>query len=136
MTNLVNKFFVIDVDLYNSQFLVSINQDNEDLVISLIETGILHSAEDPELKYYMEPFLDMGKTNLARTVRHDNGVVSIKITKFDENDINNMATLIHELSHAAMFTFDRIGMPHNPDTDEAYSYLLGFLTKKFFENVR
>ena len=135
MINLVSKFFVIDVDLYNSQFLVSINQDNEDLVVSLIEAGVLHSAEDPELKYYMEPFLDMGKTNLARTVRHDNGVVSIKISKFDKDDPGNMATLIHELSHAVQFTFDRIGMPHNADTDEAYSYLIGFLTKKFFEKL-
>ncbi len=133
---MVNKFFVIDVDLYNCQFLISINQDNEDLVISLIETGILYSADDPDLKYYMEPFLGMDKTNLARTVRHDNGVVSIKINTFDKNDAGNMATLVHELSHAAMFTFDRIGMPHNADTDEAYSYLLGFLMKKFFENIR
>jgi len=135
-TNLVNRFFVIDVELYNCQFLISINQDNEDLVISLIETGVLHSAEDPELKDYMEHFMGMEKNHLARTVKHDNGVISIKINRFDKNDVNNMATLVHELSHAVMFTFDRIGMPHNADTDEAYSYLLGFLMKKFFENVR
>jgi hypothetical protein len=135
-TNLVNRFFVIDVELYNCQFLISVNQDNEDLVISLIEAGVLYSAEDPELGYYMEHFMGMEKNHLARTVKHDNGVISIKINTFDKNDVNNMATLVHELSHAVMFTFDRIGMPHNADTDEAYSYLLGFLMKKFFENVR
>ena len=53
-----------------------------------------------------------------------------------ENDIDDMATLVHELSHVCMYTFERIGMPHNGDTDEAYGYLIGFLTKKFFENVR
>ena len=134
-TSYRGKFFVIDVELYNCQFLVSINQDNEDLVISLIEAHVLYSAEDPELKDYMEHFIGMEKNHLARTVKHDNGVISIKINKFDENDANHMATLVHELSHAVMFTFDRIGMPHNADTDEAYSYLLGFLMKKFFENV-
>jgi hypothetical protein len=136
MINSANKFFVIEVELYNCQFLISINQDNEDLVISLIEAGVLYSAEDPELKDYMEHFIGMEKNHLARTVKHDNGVVSIKINKFDKNDVNHMATLVHELSHAVMFTFDRIGMPHNADTDEAYSYLLGFLMKKFFENIR
>jgi hypothetical protein len=136
MTSYNGKFFVIDVELYNCQFLISINQDNEDLVISLIEAHVLYSAEDPDLKYYMEHFLGMENNNLARTVRHDNGVISIKINKFDENDGSHMATLVHELSHAVMFTFDRIGMPHNADTDEAYSYLLGFLMKKFFENIR
>jgi hypothetical protein len=134
-TSYRGKFFVIDAELYNCQFLISINQDNEDLVISLIEAHVLYSAEDPELGYYMEHFINMKKTNLAKTVMHDNGVISIKINKFDKNDANDMATLIHELSHAAMFTFDRIGTPHNADTDEPYSYLLGFLVKKFFENV-
>jgi len=136
MINSANKFFVIEVELYNCQFLISINQDNEDLVISLIEAGVLYSAEDPELKDYMEHFIGMEKNHLARTVKHDNGVVSIKINKFDKNDVNHMATLVHELSHAVMFTFDRIGTPHNSDTDEPYSYLLGFLMKKFFENIR
>ncbi len=135
-TNYKGKFFVIDVELYNCQFLISVNQDNEDLVISLIEAHVLYSAEDPELKYYMEHFVGMEKNHLARTVKHDNGVISIKINKFDENDANHMATLVHELSHAVMFTFDRIGTPHNADTDEPYSYLLGFLMKKFFENIR
>ena len=135
-TSYKGKFFIIDVELYNCQFLISINQDNEDLVISLIEAHVLYSAEDPELKDYMEHFIGMEKNHLARTVKHDNGVISIKINKFDENDANHMATLVHELSHAVMFTFDRIGTPHNADTDEPYSYLLGFLMKKFFENIR
>lgn len=130
-----NRFFVIDVELYNCQFLISVNQDNEDLVVSLVQSGVLYSAEDPEFGDYMGHFLNMKKNYLAKTVMHDNGVISIKINKFDKNNPGDMATLIHELSHAAMFTFDRIGMPHNSDTDEAYSYLLGFLTKKFFENV-
>ena len=135
-TNSVGKFFVIDVELYNCQFLVSVNQDNEDLVVSLVQEGVLYSAEDPEFGDYIGHFLNMKKNNLAKTVMHDNGVISIKINKFDQNDANDMATLMHELSHAVMFTFDRIGTPHNADTDEPYSYLLGFLVKKFFEKLR
>jgi len=83
-SNLDNIFFVIDVDLYMCQFIISLNQNNAQLAKS-----------------------------------------------FD-----CMSILVHELSHAVMFTFDRIGTPHNADTDEPYSYLLGYLMKKFFENIR
>lgn len=130
------KFFVIDLELYNANILVSIEQDAEDVVLALVEHGVISSLESPSLKMYMEPFMDMKSTNLARTAMYENGVIAIRLTHFDKNDIEDMATLVHELSHVCMYTFDRIGMPHNSDTDEAYGYLIGFLTKKFFENVR
>lgn len=84
----------------------------------------------------MDPFMNIKVTSLATTALYDNGVIGIKLKHFYFDDNDSMATLVHELSHAVMYTFDRIGMPHNSDTDEAYSYLLGFLMKKFFENMR
>lgn len=136
MTSYNGKFFVIDLDLYNADILVSIEQDQEDIVIALVEHGVIPSLESPALNMYMEPFIDMKSPSLARTVMYENGVIAIRFTHFDENNIENMATLVHELSHVCMYTFERIGMPHNADTDEAYGYLIGFLTKKFFENIR
>jgi hypothetical protein len=115
---------------------VSVNQDNEDLVLALVENKIIPSLESPNLEMYMNPFLRAKPTTLGSTAIYENGVVGIKLNHFYFDDNDTMATLVHELSHAAMFTFDRIGMPHNSDTDEAYSYLVGFLTKKFFENMR
>lgn len=84
----------------------------------------------------MEPYMDMSPTTLARSVIYENGVIGIKINNFNINDNDHLGTLVHELSHACMYTFDRIGMPHNSDTDEAYGYLIGFLMRKFFDNVR
>ena len=135
-TSYNGKFFVIDLELYNAHILVSIEQDPEDVVIALVEHGVIPSLESPSLKMYMEPFMDMKSTNLARTAMYENGVIAIRLTHFDEGNIEDMATLVHELSHACMYTFDRIGMPHNADTDEAYGYLIGFLMRKFTENVR
>lgn len=135
-TSYNGKFFVIDLEIYNANILVSVEQDAEDVVIALVEHGVIPSLESPSLKMYMEPFMDMKSTNLARTAMYENGVIAVRLTHFDESDIEDMATLIHELSHVCMYTFDRIGMPHTSDTDEAYGYLIGFLTKKFFENVR
>lgn len=136
MTSYNGKFFVIDLELYNANILVSVEQDAEDVVVSLVEHGVIPSLESPSLKMYMEPFMDMKSNNLARTAMYENGVIAVKLGHFDENDIEDMATLVHELSHVCMYTFERIGMPHNGDTDEAYGYLIGFLTKKFFENMR
>jgi hypothetical protein len=130
------KFFSINLEIYNADLFVSVNQDNEDLVVALVEHGVIPSLESPNLKMYMDPFMDMKFTNLARTALYENGVIGIKLNHFYFDDEDTMATLVHELSHAVMYTFDRIGMPHNSDTDEAYSYLLGFLMKKFIENMR
>lgn len=135
-TSYNGKFFVIDLEIYNANILVSIEQDAEDVVIALVEHGVIPSLESPALKMYMEPFMDMKSTNLARTAMYENGVIAVRLTHFDESDIEDMATLVHELSHVCMYTFERIGMPHNGDTDEAYGYLIGFLIKKFFENIR
>ena len=130
------KFFVIDLEIYNANIIVSIEQEAEDVVLALVEHGVIPSLESPALKMYMEPFMDMKSTNLARTAMYENGVIAVRLTHFHENNIEDMATLVHELSHVCMYTFERIGMPHTGDTDEAYGYLIGFLTKKFFENVR
>lgn len=136
MTNLDNIFFVIDVDLYMCQFMISLNQDNIQLAESFINERVLSSLHDPDYETYMGPFLSMKKTTLATTAFYPTGVVGIKLNNFIVNDPDCMSVLVHELSHAVMFTFDRIGTPHNADTDEPYSYLLGFLMKKFFENIR
>ncbi len=135
-SNLDNIFFVIDVDLYMCQFIISLNQNNAQLADSFIDKRILSSLDDPEYNTYMEPFLNMKKTTLATTAFYPNGVVAIKLNTFSPSDPDCMSILVHELSHAVMFTFDRIGTPHNADTDEPYSYLLGYLMKKFFENIR
>lgn len=127
---------MVDLDLYNAHILISINQDLEDLGAALIEHNVMLSPNSPEFKMYMEAYLHMSPTTLARTVLYENGVICIKINEFNINDNDHLGTLVHELSHVCMYTFDRIGMPHNMDTDEAYSYLIAFLMRKFFDNVR
>jgi hypothetical protein len=135
-TSYNGKLILINLEIYNAEMFISVNQDNEDLVLALIESGIVPSLESPNLQMYMNPFISAKVTTLGSTAIYENGVIGIKLNHFYFDDNDNMATLVHELSHAAMYTFDRIGMPHNSDTDEAYSYLIGFLTKKFFENMR
>ena len=88
-TSYNGKFFVIDLEIYNANVLVSIEQDQEDVVLALVEHGVIPSLESPALKMYMEPFMDMKSTNLARTAMYENGVIAVRLTHFDENDIDD-----------------------------------------------
>ncbi|WP_029328149.1 hypothetical protein [Bacteroides sp. 14(A)] len=45
-------------------------------------------------------------------------------------DIKGMSVLAHEIFHIANFTLEKAGINLTNDSDEAYSYLIEFLTKK------
>ena len=46
-----------------------------------------------------------------------------------------MALLIHELSHATNFILREVGIPHTESTEEAYTYLLEYLTRETLERI-
>jgi hypothetical protein len=45
-------------------------------------------------------------------------------------DIKGLSILAHEIFHIANFTLEKAGINLTSDSDEAYSYLIEFLTKK------
>jgi len=94
-TSYNGKFFSINLDIYNADVFVSVNQDNEDIVIALVENGIVPSLESPLLQMYMDPFMNIKVTSLATTALYDNGVIGIKIKQFYLDDNGDMATLVH-----------------------------------------
>lgn len=59
-------------------------------------------------------------------------------------DIKGLSVLAHEIFHIANYTLEKAGINLTSDSDEAYSYLIEFLTKKilamlpisFSDNVR
>ena len=44
--------------------------------------------------------------------------------------IDHYATLVHEIEHYVFRLFDRIGMVHSEDSDEAYAYLHSYLFRE------
>lgn len=50
-------------------------------------------------------------------------------------DIKGLSILSHEIFHIVNFTLDKAGINLTDDSDEAYSYLIEFLTKKIFSMV-
>lgn len=45
-------------------------------------------------------------------------------------------TVDHELFHATYAVMDWVGIPLTDDTEEAYAYLLDYLSKEFYERYR
>ncbi len=50
-------------------------------------------------------------------------------------DAQSVALLIHELSHATNFILREAGIPHTEDTEEAYTYLLEYLTRETLNRI-
>lgn len=50
--------------------------------------------------------------------------------------VQNFASLVHELQHVTFWILSRAGIPLNTSTQEAYSYLIGFLTQGFLTKIR
>lgn len=45
-------------------------------------------------------------------------------------------TLSHEIFHAVDYIFRRIGMKLGADSDEAYAYLIGYVTEQFWKEIK
>lgn len=47
--------------------------------------------------------------------------------------INDITTIVHEAFHATEYILWNTGMEHNPDTSEAFAYLLQYIVKQILE---
>lgn len=49
--------------------------------------------------------------------------------------VTDYGTLAHEIFHAVTFILTRIGMSLTNESDEAYAYLIGYLTKEIYKHI-
>ncbi len=68
------------------------------------------------------------------TVKTSGHTVTIYLASPPRNPRSG-AILIHELSHATNFILQEVGIPHTKDTEEAYTYLLEYLTRETLERI-
>ena len=48
----------------------------------------------------------------------------------------DLATLQHEIFHAVTFIMDAVGMKLSDDSDEAYAYLIGYITEMVYTKLK
>lgn len=52
------------------------------------------------------------------------------------NDNSSWATLQHEIFHFVVALMKKVGIPLSDDTEEAYAYLIGYVTKSVVDKFR
>jgi len=117
---------IINVDIYNQDVMVHL--------------GSLESLTKVLKKYMEQNIIDnvireFEHTTLGHSLYEESKGVFIVF--MPEKPINALGwgTLSHELLHVTNGIMKKVGIPFSQDTEEAYTYLLGFLTRKVMNNI-
>jgi len=120
--------FIIPCVIFPFDIMFSINEPDERLEISLMRYGLDASATLKEL--------ETSSNSLGRTIRTDNDQVVVRMKKFDKSP-KQLGALSHEIFHAATFVLESAGVDFRMDySDEAYAYLIGYITQSVFEKMK
>lgn len=122
-------FTVIDVPIYGGWVMVSINQNDTEFVKSYMKAREITDVTAAQIAcscVSQEIEQELGKT------AHIGGNVMVRVY----NDLKyprDYNTLVHELLHATDFMLDHRGLRLVDGSDEAYTYLIGYLMEKTME---
>lgn len=115
---------IINVDVYNQDVMIHFG------AIKVL-ASILHKYMKQNL--IDETVAELKDTTLGRTLyKNEYGVFIVYMPEKPE-DALGWGSLIHELSHVTNGIMEKAGIPFSHDTEEAYTYLLGFLAKQVIE---
>jgi hypothetical protein len=126
-----SKNFIIECEVYSFDLYISIGEDDKQFLNNIAKKlppeCLEELKEDPEIVIF-------GKTTLARAMMFDNGQLAIRFKRYPQS-CRDYGNISHELFHVVDFLFHHLKMPLTPDTREAYAYLIGYITTKFYENL-
>lgn len=111
---------VIPIDIYNIDMLFVVGE-KEELKSSLEE----HLSNDDANKAYNEMWKDIDEGSIGRSALLSSGQVALWVS-----DANDKGTLAHEIFHCVCFIMEKVGICLCHESDEAYAYLIGFITNK------
>ncbi len=107
----------IPVNVYDSQVIVLIGHTKEE-VLKWIDKNV-----EDDVKESAKGIVDVQSYTRARTACLHGGGSIIWIIK------ENKPVLIHELFHSTAYMLREKGIPLTQESEEAYAYLLGYLTQ-------
>jgi hypothetical protein len=116
------KNFIIPLVIYPFDVMVSVGESDSQLTDQLSKYGI----------EWGDDFKCSGK---GRSVIMENNQSLLRLHSYPETN-EDMGVLQHEIFHVVTFIMDRIGMPLTICvSDEAYAYLIGYLTKEIYDRI-
>lgn len=122
-----NKNFVIPLIVYPFDVMVSFGQTDDELLKTLSK-----SLTDDEIKD--KKLWSIEKNGDGRTVLFGSGQTLIRMPKVPKS-VKEYGTLQHEIFHATEFILSHIGMSLCKKSDEAYAYLIGYLTTEIYKRI-
>jgi len=119
--------FIIPLVIYPFDIMFSVGQTDAELLKSVKRYGLNKSD--------IEEMLNMPTTILGRTLMLLETNHTFIRLKSKPKKASEYGTLQHEIFHAIDFILRKIGISLSADSDEAYAYLIGYLTEKIYEKL-
>lgn len=119
-------FAMIYLDIYDATVYVSINQTDNEFKKSYMKAK--GESDDILVDMYVNQTSKESERHLGRTL-FSGGCATVRIYS-DLSTSMRMGTLVHELFHATDMILEDKGLQLVPGSDEAYSYLIGYLMEK------
>lgn len=119
--------FIISGSVYPFDIMFSINQSDSELKKSL----------KPKCKDWkrVSKELILSESSQGRTLMTNGNQTIVRLCNYDGSP-KQLGILSHEIFHACTFILQEAGVVYTFDiSDEAYAYLIGWITQSFFENI-
>ena len=122
--------FVMPLGVYPFDVIVSIGQSDKELFKVFTKSNKPFDKEDFEAALYT------GNTCQARAVMFSNNVSLLRLRKLPET-AEDFGHVAHEIFHTVTFVMYKIGCILDiGKSDEAYAYLIQYITENFFSRTR
>ena len=117
---------IIELVVYPYDVMVSFGQTDEELKEALST----YELEESDIKHAI---FGSDKTVRGRAVTFSNNASLIRLRDYPITS-GDYACLAHEIFHCVTFIMERVGIKFDLNvSDEAYAYLVGYLTKEIYE---
>ena len=123
----MKKMFLINSAVYPLDTLVVVEHPPED-VVKYIETKLKYKLDAEEKKMFVV-FKGLGKS-----IQLKNGAGVLWIKKFD-GSVYWHWVLNHEIFHIVYQTIKHVGIKLSDSSEEAFTYLMEYLTKQILKNL-
>lgn len=120
--------FEIPVDIYRRSILVCINESNEEVKRILLESDYSEEKSNEVSEYWPD-----GIGAFTHVFDSRNCFMRFKILNVDPKFHDQVA---HEIFHCAAAILDHMGIKLGSKPEEAYAYLIGYITRQFYENLK
>ena len=123
----MKKNFIINCQVYPFDVMFSIGQTDQELFDVLKDAGLV-TEMDGSSKW-------KSQKQLGYAIQFIGGQSLVRLRGIPKTPEEHGA-LAHEILHSAQFILDFVGIKFHIDySDEAYTYLVQFITQKFHENI-